>query len=206
MKDLGVVHDSKLVFDNHINNIISSALKALGFIMRSSTHFTQAKTLKVLYCSYVRSKLEYASQIWNPCYNTYSDRIERIQQKFIKHLCFKLKCPYSSTNYISICKRHHLVPLKQRREIADIIYLLNITNGVTDCPELLRKLNFNTPTRSKRHHPPISISSASSNYRQNSFLNRASRNLNKLTEEIDIDIFNSKIPSVRRNLVERYFK
>lgn len=206
MKDLGVTHDSKLIFDNHINSIISGALRALGFIMRSSTYFTRAKTLKVLYCSYVRSKLEYASQVWNPCYNSYIDRIERIQQKFLKYLCFKLKCPYSSANYFNICKQHHLVPLKQRREIADITFLLNITTGSTDCPELLSKLYFNAPTRSKRYHPPILVGFASSNYRQNSFLKRASRSINELSKELDIDVFNGGIPSVRLKLVKRYFQ
>lgn len=205
MKDLGIIHDSKLIFDKHVDSIISGALKALGFIMRNSLYFTQAKTLKVLYCAYVRSKLEYASQVWNPCYNTYVDRIERVQQKFIKYLCFKLKFPYSSSNYLSICKKHHLVPLQKRREISDITFLLNITSGVTDCPELLSKLSFNTPYRSKRYYPPISIKTVSSKYRQNSFLVRASRKLNELSKELDIDIFNCKVPNVRHSLVKRCF-
>jgi hypothetical protein len=205
MKDLGVVHDSKLLFDLHIDGIVGSALRALGFIMRNSAHFTQAKTLKVLYCSLVRSKIEYASQIWNPCYTTYIDRIERIQKRFLKHLCFKLKCSYVSSNYLSTCKKHHILPLYKRREIADTTYILNITSGNIDCPDLLSKLSFNTPTRSKRHFPPISLKCTSSNYRQNSFLSRASRSLNSLSREIDIDVFNCSIPSVRRKLACRFF-
>lgn len=205
VKDLGVVHDSKLLFDKHIDGIVNNALKALGFIMRNSTHFTQAKTLKVLYCSLVRSKLEYASQVWNPCYNTYIDRIERIQKKFLKYLSIKLKAPYHSNNYLSICKKHHLIPLHKRREIADLTYFLKITTGNIDCPELLSKLSFNTPTRSKRFYPPISIQCTSSNYRQNSFLCRAARKLNSLSKELDIDVFNCSIPCVRRTLTKRCF-
>lgn len=104
-----------------------------------------------------------------------------------------------------MCKKHHLLPLHKRREIADIIYILNITSGNLDCPELLNKLSFNAPTRSKRHFPPLSVKCVSSKYRQNSFLIRASRCLNNVTKELDIDIFNCSIPSVRRELASSFF-
>lgn len=203
MKDLGVTHDSKLLFDTHIDNIVTGATKTLGFIMRSSLHFTQIKTIKVLYCTYVRSKLEYASQIWSPSYNIYINRIERIQKKFVKYLCFKMKTPYNSSNYENICKKHHLIPLHKRRQIADITYILNILNGNIDCPELLAKLSFNTPSRSKRYFPPLSIPFSSRNYRKNSFLLRAGKSLNELTKERDIDVFNSNITTIRRILTDK---
>jgi hypothetical protein len=206
MKDLGVLHDSKLLFDEHINNVVSSATKALGFIMRNSLYFTQAKTMKVLFCAYVRSKLEYASQIWNPQYQTYIDRIERVQKKFVKYLCFKLKTPYKSSEYDHICKKHHLLPLSTRRDLADITFILNIINGNVDSSDLLAKLSFNVPSRTKRHYPPLSIPFAPCKYRQNSFLIRGCKKINELTKDIDIDIFNSNIPAVRRKLTRSYFE
>jgi hypothetical protein len=39
MRDLGVLHDSQLLFDEHINKVVSSATKALGFIIRNSLYF-----------------------------------------------------------------------------------------------------------------------------------------------------------------------
>ncbi|XP_026744752.1 uncharacterized protein LOC113506092 [Trichoplusia ni] len=74
IRDLGVHHDSKLLFETHVDNIVSKATKSLGFIMRVSKSFKNAKTLKILYCTFVRSQLEYASEIWNPCYQKYVDR------------------------------------------------------------------------------------------------------------------------------------
>lgn len=206
MRDLGVVHDSKLLFDVHIDGIIGGALKMLGFVMRSSLNFCKAKTLKILYCSFVRSKLEYASQVWNPRYRTYIDRIERVQKKFMKFLCFKLKVPYISSDYYTLCKKHHLIPLHKRREIADIIYALSITSGKVECPELLSSISFNTPNRSKRYHPPISLKFGATKYRKNSFMRRAFRSLNDVAEELDIDIFNCNLSTVRRRLAERWFE
>lgn len=99
VKDLGVWHDTKLLFDSHVDSVATKAYRALGFVMRNSVGFTKAKTLKILYCTFVRSHLEYASQVWNPNYRVYIDRLESIQKKFLKFLCYRLRDTYSSSNY-----------------------------------------------------------------------------------------------------------
>lgn len=58
----------------------------------------------LVYCTFVRSNLEYVSQVLNPRHNIYTERIERIQRKFIKYLCFKLNIAYNSNNYDNLCK------------------------------------------------------------------------------------------------------
>lgn len=107
MRDLGVYHDSKLLFDVHVDSIISKASRSLGFVMRISKSFMNIKTLKLLYCTFVRSHLEYASQIWNPRYQTYIDRIESIQRRFLRYLCFRVKIPYNTYSYTELCKKFH---------------------------------------------------------------------------------------------------
>lgn len=49
VRDLGVIHDEKLLFDVHIDHIISKANKSMGFLIRMSKNF------KILYCAYVYS-------------------------------------------------------------------------------------------------------------------------------------------------------
>lgn len=204
-RDLGIVHDSKLTFDEHVNSIVTKASKMLGFVMRNSQHFRKAKTIKILYCTFVRSHLEYASQVWNPRYNIYIERIERIQRKFIKYLCFKLNIAYNSNNYDNLCKKHHLLPLYLRREVSDIIYYLKIVKGLVDCPELLSKVGFNAQRISLRHRNLISLPLASTNYRQNSFFLRVGGDLNRLGRFLDIDPFYSSITGLRRQLSARFF-
>ena len=66
IKNLGVLLDSKLDFNQHITFIIAKASRQLGFIFRIAKNFTDIYCLKALYCSLVRSTLEYCSAVWNP--------------------------------------------------------------------------------------------------------------------------------------------
>lgn len=57
--DLSVIHDTtKLTYEKHIDNITNKANKTHGFVMRSCSQFSNIKTIKILYYSYVRSILE----------------------------------------------------------------------------------------------------------------------------------------------------
>ena len=75
IRDLGVLLDSQLTFRNHINNIVQVGLRNLGFITRNSKQFTPW-TFKLLYCSIVRSGLEYASVAWASNYQCNIVKIE----------------------------------------------------------------------------------------------------------------------------------
>ena len=89
IKDLGVTFDSRLSFCGHINTIVSSAAKVLGYCIRNWGSFTDINTLKLIYVSFVRSKLEYASVIWSPIYQNSKTQVESVQRKFLKYMFFK---------------------------------------------------------------------------------------------------------------------
>lgn len=205
MRDLGVCHDDRLLFDKHIDNIVSKASRALGFVMRSAKDFHQVKTFKILYCTFVRSYLEYASQVWSPRYQIYVSRIENIQKRFLKYLCFRTKVRYESTSYIDLCKKHHLLPLDKRRDISDLVFLLKIASGSVDCPELVSHIALRTPLKSRRFHPLLYLPGATSNFRQNTYLWRAASNFNAVSREVDIDLFNTGCATARKLLSERFF-
>lgn len=83
-KDLGVIFDNKLNFTEHLTNITSSALKNLGFIVRNTKSFTDTNSLRSLYASLVRPKLEYCSIVWSPFYQYKINSIENVQRRFLK--------------------------------------------------------------------------------------------------------------------------
>ena len=64
-KDLGVMIDSHLNFENHINETVKKANKIVGVIKRNFKDLN-VKTFVLLYKSMIRSHLEYAQTVWSP--------------------------------------------------------------------------------------------------------------------------------------------
>lgn len=118
VKDLGVWFDVKLTFNHHIKKITRKAYQMLGFIFRSSSHFTKRKSLVRLYDTYVRSRLEYCSSVWY--YDKYITIVERVQKKFVRMLYFKF-C-YQQSNYVEHLAQLGISSLESRRIIHDEIF------------------------------------------------------------------------------------
>jgi hypothetical protein len=87
IKDLGVMLDSKLYFHRHVDFVHSQTLRTLGLLRYVTYNFSSLDCLVVLYNSLIRSKLEYASVVWNNISLTDSNKIENIQRKFA-NLCY----------------------------------------------------------------------------------------------------------------------
>lgn len=148
IKDLGVTFDDKLLFDKHINLMVSKALRMLGFVKRSTASFSSITAIKVLYFAFVYSILNYCSVVWCPQYQTYISRIERIQKKIIKYLCFKCSIHYS--DYFSSCKHFGVLTLSQRRVCGDVLFFFKLLHNIRDSPSLLNAINLHVPPRSLR--------------------------------------------------------
>ena len=84
VKDLGVYYDSEYSFRVHVNNVVLSAGKILGFMLRNCKDFNNISTLTVLYNALVRSRLEYCSLAWFPYYYNQMHQIENVQRRFLK--------------------------------------------------------------------------------------------------------------------------
>jgi Reverse transcriptase (RNA-dependent DNA polymerase). len=83
VKDLGVYFDPKLSFVKHIEIVVMNAYKSLGFIVRNMCNFMKIDTFCLLFNTFVRSKLEYASVVWTPIYATHIISIEKIQRRIL---------------------------------------------------------------------------------------------------------------------------
>ena len=60
--------------------VISKTPLSCRFIKRTGRDVNDATTLKTLYCSLVRPRVEYDSQVWNPFTKSNISRIESIQR------------------------------------------------------------------------------------------------------------------------------
>jgi hypothetical protein len=66
----------------------------------SSFRFSNIRPMMVLYSSFVCSVLEYGSRVWSPYYITHINRLEKVQRKFVKRICFKF---YAAHFFICAC-------------------------------------------------------------------------------------------------------
>jgi hypothetical protein len=82
VKDFGVLLDCKLYFHQHVDYIFSQGLKMLGLKQYITSSFSTLDSILVLYSTLIRSKLEYASVVWNSTTSTDSSKLGRIQRKF----------------------------------------------------------------------------------------------------------------------------
>ena len=64
-KDIGVIIDQKLKFNDHVATKVNKANSILGIIRRSYKYLDE-QTFKHLYKALVRPHLEYANATWSP--------------------------------------------------------------------------------------------------------------------------------------------
>lgn len=193
VRDLGVHLDSELSFRKHFDIITAKAYKMLGFIFRQSKDFKQPNTLILLFNSFVRSVLEYASTVWNPQYLNHIYNIERIQNKFIKRLKYKFKF-FDTSCFLS---------LENRREMRDQMFLYKIINHYVDSPYLLSRIYLYCKYNS-RHQKAFVIQNCSRNYTKNRFVIRACENYNKLHKQADL--FHEKPLCYKKKIMSTYLK
>ena len=82
-KDLGVVIDSELSFDEHISAKVNKANAMVGLIRRTFSYLDPKMFLK-LYTAFVRPHLEYAFAVWSPHLMKHIDLVEKVQMRATK--------------------------------------------------------------------------------------------------------------------------
>lgn len=189
VSDLGVTFQSDFSFRLHIDGIVKSANKMLGFILRNSASFVNPDTLKTLYFSYVRSKLEYCAIVWNPRHDIYVRLVESCQRRFLKYLYFRMHGNYPPRGYEHqfLLEEFGFISLEKRRTYILLSYLRNLVGGEVDCPELLHMLSFRIPRDVYgRSRATFSLPRVTTDIMLNSPIYRMCRLYNSLAEHFDL--------------------
>ena len=199
VNDLGVMMDKKLSFGQHIEDIVQSALKSLGFLIRSASSFNNLSTISVLFNTFVKSKLSYATLAWSPSYNYAIDRLEAVQRRFLKYLSFRLDgvYPQRGVNQLDLLNRFNFLPLKNARTCASLLFLYKLCNNCIDCPELLVKLNFLVPRVSTRNTDLFYLNTPNTNLFKKSPLYQTCSHYNTVHNQANIDLFAQGLSNFR---------
>ena len=147
-KDLGVVIDSKLNFNDHITATSKSAMRLLGMLYRF-TEIRDPSALSLFYKSFISPKIEFSSPIWSMATSTNLKRIDSVLHFFlaiVRHRVPSLRS-LSKSSLLNFLK---IQTPSRRRSFSDLKFLYKIVNGSIRNEQLLSELSLRVPTRSTR--------------------------------------------------------
>ena len=85
LRDLGVQMSSDCTFNHHIDNVVTSVSKMVGWVLRT---FKSRSRLVMMTCwtSLLQSRLDYCSQLWSPSDQLSITKLESVARTFTSHV------------------------------------------------------------------------------------------------------------------------
>lgn len=199
VRDLGLHLDTALTFNIHYSDIIAKANRQLGFIFKIASEFRDPLCLKALYCSLVRSILEFSDVVWCPYQITWITRIEAIQRRFIRYALRSLPWddPVNLPPYEDRCQLLGLETLQKRRAVNQAVFAAKSLLGELDAPALLDEFEIYAPTRNLRSRAFLNLGHRSANYSLHDPIRFMSARFNEYYEHFD---FNRSALAFRHSL------
>lgn len=198
IKDLGIIFDSKLTFAQHLDFITNKASSMLGFVRRWSKEFHDPYALRSLYECLVRSILEYGCQVWYPFYNVHINRLESVQNKFLRFALRRL--PWSNRfelpPYENRLNLLNMTSLHKRRDYHLCLFLHKVLIGLMDSPEILAAISINASSRVLRSRALLQIRFHRTNYGSFEPLSNMCRCYNKYSQFIDFNVELQQVKSI----------
>lgn len=182
IRDLGVLLDSKLNFKSHVDHIVSRARMMLGFVKRQARDFQCPYVTKSLFCSLVRSTLEYCSVVWSPCFAVDVKKIESVQKQFLLFALRNLPWQhrYVRPPYNDRLMLLGMVSLERRRRISDCLFVFDVLRKRIKVPEINALIVVREPLRSTRsaENFQLQVPFTSTSYEANDPIVRSCRTFN----------------------------
>jgi len=124
MRDLGVIVSDDLKFSAHCKMIAQKAFIRAALIFKVF-RCRDRNFLVKMFITFVRSLLEYATEVWNPCIIKDIDLIERVQRSFTRRIP-----GMAGLSYPDRLKALKLESLEHRRVVRDLVFVYKILFGL----------------------------------------------------------------------------
>ena len=180
-KDLGVTFEVNGKVGMQCRLAAKAATFTLGQIKRNFNTRSPSLMLK-LYKQYCRPKLDYCTQVWNPCYKKDINVLEAVQKRFVS-LIKGLK----SDTYEDKLGELGLTTLERRRHRGDCLEVYKILNNIEglDCSKYFNFVEESNPFHTRSVSKKLlKIKRHSNNFGRHSFQTRAALSWNSLPLEI----------------------
>ena len=127
-KYLGVIIDSELKWNIHIENMCKKIGKMVGFLGRLR-HYVNETNLKIIYQSVILPHFEYADNVWSSSSDKYLDRLQKLQNR-----AGRIILKINRQSYISNQQLHDILKwdtLSLRRTKHMHVMMFKILHGLT---------------------------------------------------------------------------
>lgn len=175
-KDLGVIVDDQLKFDQHFELIVNKANRTLGLMRRSFVNIDK-EMFSMLYKSLVRTNLEYCNAVAFPQSVKQARMLESVQRR-----ATKLVSEVRSLEYCDRLRKLSLPSLCYRRDRGDMIEVYKYTHGLYKTEELL--VLDNTQKGTRGHPYKLAKQHCSKSLRQKFFSMRVVNKWNNLPKSV----------------------
>ena len=125
-KDLGIIIANNCKNNLQAEKSINKANYELGR-MRKTFQFFNIKLFRILYPTFIRPHLEFASAVWNKLSKEHIFKMESIQRR-----ATKMVIEIRSLKYEDRLRALGLTTLEERRKRGDLIQIYKIINGIED--------------------------------------------------------------------------
>ena len=122
---LGVTFREDLQWESHITGITAKANRTLGFLRRN-LRYCPKQLRELAYCSLVRSRLEYASMVWDPYLAKDITKLDNVQRRAARLVANDHRRTSSVTNMLDTLGWDSL---QTRRHMGRLWYMNNIVSG-----------------------------------------------------------------------------
>ena len=173
VRDLGVIIDTDLNFQDHIRSIVQQASVRASVVRRSFKNTSVAFHVQ-MYKTFIRPLVEYAMPVWSPQYDCDGLSVELVQKRFTKYLP-----NYFYLSYQQRLDKLDIVSLGFRRSVADLVLLYKLARGHC-CVDLSNFGVHPAPARAGHEYRFYNIAAAK-NVRHHYFSSRAIRLWNSLS-------------------------
>ena len=202
-KDLGVIVDMEMTFEEHMAAKVKKANGIMGLIRRTFSYL-DGETFKKLYSSFVRPHLEYANSVWSPHLRKHIKMLESVQIRGTK-----LVDGMKTMSYQERLQALDLPTLLHRRDRGDMIQVWKHFNSYE---KSTLSPNFRPIPRTIRGHQfQLTWQKAKdgeNGLQRNSFYFRVSNMWNLLPPNVvnadNIDTFKSRLDEAWKHSLNKF--
>jgi len=175
-RDLGIIIDERLNFDQQISTAVGKAKRLVGMMLHTFNSRSRNVILPV-FQSLIRPVLEYASPVWNSSSVNHTNKLESVQRYVTKRIVGLSALPYEDR-----LETLNLCTLRSRRQYLDLIEMYKIIHGITFA-KCIKQVKF-VETSTRGHQYRLRKPKSKLKTRMQTFLLRTTNSWNALPAEL----------------------